>query len=150
MGLFDFASDLGKKLFGSEEEAGDKLKEHVESDNPGVKDLQVQVEGGVAKVSGEAESPSAFEKAILMVGNALGISSVQAEEMTVQGEPAVEPAVEEVQYYVIQSGDSLWKISSEFYGNGAKYQAIFEANREVIKDPDLIYPGQKIRIPKQD
>ena len=148
MGLFDFASDLGKKLFGSEDEASDKLTAHVEEENPGITDLKVVVENGIAKVSGEAESPSAFEKTILMVGNARGISSVQAEDITVQGEPAVEPSADDVQYYTIEASDSLWKIASQFYGNGSKYQAIFEANREVIRDPDLIYPGQKIRIPK--
>ncbi len=57
--------------------------------------------------------------------------------------------MEEVAYYEIQKGDTLWKVATEFYGNGAKYTAIFDANREVIKDPDLIYPGQKIRIPQQ-
>lgn len=148
MGLFDFASDLGKKIFGNEDEAGDKLTAHVEKDNPGISDLKVTVENEIATVSGEAESPSAFEKTILMVGNAHGINSVQAEDMTVQGEPAIEPSADEVQYYTVETGDSLWKIATKFYGNGSKYQTIFEANREVIRDPDLIYPGQKIRIPK--
>ena len=42
----------------------------------------------------------------------------------------------------------LWGIAERAYGNGARYQEIFEANREVIENPDLIYPGQKIRIPR--
>ena len=49
---------------------------------------------------------------------------------------------------LIQSGDTLWGIAERSYGNGARYQEIFEANREVIENPDLIYPGQKIRIPR--
>ena len=49
---------------------------------------------------------------------------------------------------LIQSGDTLWGIAERAYGNGARYQEIFEANREVIENPDLIYPGQKIRIPR--
>ena len=52
-----------------------------------------------------------------------------------------------LEYYEIKKGDTLRAISKEFYNNGAKYTKIFEANREVIKDPDLIFPGQKIRIP---
>ena len=59
-------------------------------------------------------------------------------------------AQQKVEYYEIKSGDTLWAISSKFLGNGAKYTEIFEANREVIKDPDKIYPGQKIRIPLGD
>ncbi len=42
----------------------------------------------------------------------------------------------------------MWKIAEKAYGNGAKYTAIVEANKEVIKDADKIFPGQKIRLPK--
>ncbi|NKB78029.1 MAG: peptidoglycan-binding protein LysM [Gammaproteobacteria bacterium] len=144
MGLLDFAADIGKKLFGDDDEdAGDKIRDHIEEDNPGVEGLSVSVEGGVAKVSGKAEDRSAFEKAILMAGNVFGVSEVQADELD-----APAPAEgEKVEFYEIKSGDTLWAIAAKFLGNGAKYTEIFEANREVIKDPDLIYPGQKIRIP---
>jgi nucleoid-associated protein YgaU len=54
----------------------------------------------------------------------------------------------EAEFVLIQSGDTLWGIAERVYGNGARYQEIFEANREVIENPDLIYPGQKIRIPR--
>lgn len=141
MGLLDFVSDIGKKLFGDEDDAGEKIREYIEEDNPGVDDLKVEVEDGVAKVSGKAKDQSAFEKAILMAGNIFGISKVEADELEA---PEADLKVE---YYEIQSGDTLWAIASKFLGNGAKYTEIFEANREVIKDPDLIYPGQKIRIP---
>ena len=53
----------------------------------------------------------------------------------------------QVEYYVIQKGDSLSGIAKRYYGNANDYPRIFDANREVIKNPDLIYPGQKIRIP---
>ena len=59
-------------------------------------------------------------------------------------------AHQEMTFYTIKSGDSLSKIAKSMYGDAAKYPFIFEANREVIKDPDLIYPGQTIRIPKLD
>lgn len=141
MGLFDFAKDIGKKIFGSEDEAPEKLKEHIEEDNPGISNLEVQVEDGIATLKGEADSPGALEKAILMAGNALGISEVKADEVSAPEQ------TDEVQFYEIQKGDSLWKIAKSFYGNGNDYPRIFEANKEVIKDPDLIFPGQKIRIP---
>ena len=142
MGLFDFAADIGKKLFGDDDEdAGDKIRQHIEEDNPGVEGLKVEVDEGVAKVSGKAKDQSAFEKAILMAGNIFGVNKVEAAELE-----APEAEVE-VEYYEIQSGDTLWGIASKILGNGSKYPEIFEANREVIKDPDLIYPGQKIRIP---
>jgi len=53
----------------------------------------------------------------------------------------------EAQYYVIESGDTLGGIAKTFLGSAGRYPEIFEANREVIQDPNKIYPGQKIRIP---
>ncbi|MCB1844612.1 MAG: LysM peptidoglycan-binding domain-containing protein, partial [Halioglobus sp.] len=47
----------------------------------------------------------------------------------------------------IVSGDTLGKIAKHFYGSAGKYTRIYEANRDVIENPDRIYPGQKIRIP---
>jgi len=141
MGLFNFARNIGKKLFGSEDEAPEKIKEHIEEENPGVSNLEVTVQDGVATLTGEAESAEAMEKAVLMAGNVKGISEVRADGLTA---PVAEV---EVQYYEIQSGDTLSAIAAKFYGKASDYPLIFEANREVIKDPDLIYPGQKIRIP---
>jgi nucleoid-associated protein YgaU len=51
------------------------------------------------------------------------------------------------QWYEVQRGDSLWKIAKHFYGDGSLYTRIFEANRDVLVNPDLIQPGQKLRIP---
>ena len=109
-----------KKLFGSEDEAPEKIKAHIEEANPGVSNLEVTVKDGVAFLSGEAESAEAMEKAVLMAGNVKGISEVRADGLAA---PATEV-----------------KKASE-------YPRIFEANRKIIKDPDLIDPGQKIRIP---
>jgi len=141
MGLFDFARNIGKKLFGSEDEAPQKIKEYIEEENPGVNNLDVSVEDGVATISGQAESAEAMEKAVLMAGNVKGIGEVRADGLTA---PA---PVQEVQYYEIQSGDTLSAIAKKYYGKASDYPRIFEANREVIKDANLIYPGQKIRIP---
>ena len=141
MGLFDYAKDIGKKIFGSEAEASEKIKDYIETENPGVKDLEVTVQDGVATLSGAAESAEAMEKAVLMAGNIQGVSEVRVDNLTT---PA---ATEKVEYYVIKSGDTLSGIAAKYYGKGSLYPRIFEANREVIKDPDLIYPGQKIRIP---
>ena len=142
MGLFDFAANIGRKLFDREEDAGDKIQSHIQDNNPGVENLSVKVTDGVATISGEAESAAALEKAILMAGNIEGIKEVNADGVDA---PKSEETVE---YYVIESGDTLWAIASKHLGNGSRYPEIFEANREVIQDPDLIFPGQKIRIPK--
>ena len=65
------------------------------------------------------------------------------------GEPeAVGPSVVTGRTYVVVSGDSLSKIAKRQYGDAQKWPRIYEANRGVIKDPDLIYPGQELRIPE--
>ncbi|MBT8064473.1 MAG: LysM peptidoglycan-binding domain-containing protein [Xanthomonadales bacterium] len=60
--------------------------------------------------------------------------------------PAVEQA-EEGRTYTVQSGDTLWKIAEEMYGNGSKYTKIFEANTDQLDNPDRIFPGQKLKVP---
>lgn len=49
--------------------------------------------------------------------------------------------------YVVKSGDSLSKIAKQEYGNANEWNRIFEANKDVLKDPDKIYPGQTLKIP---
>jgi nucleoid-associated protein YgaU len=51
------------------------------------------------------------------------------------------------QWYTVTAGDSLSKIAKHFYGDSNRWQKIFDANRDQIKDPDLIRPGQKLKIP---
>ena len=59
-----------------------------------------------------------------------------------------QPMEREVKY-TVQKGDSLSKIAQQQYGDGKKWRAIFEANRDQISNPDLIHPGQVLTIPKE-
>jgi nucleoid-associated protein YgaU len=60
--------------------------------------------------------------------------------------PAGAPAPERT--YVVQSGDSLSKIAKKFYGDSNAWKRIFEANKDRIKNPDLIQPGWTLKIPE--
>jgi len=51
------------------------------------------------------------------------------------------------QYHVVKKGDTLSKIAQEYYGDAQLYPQIFEANRDILKDPNKIQVGQKLRIP---
>ena len=141
MGLFDFIKDIGQKIFNQDAEAAEKIKKHIEDANPGITGLEVEFNDGVVSLSGQAASADAMEKAVLMAGNVKGVSDVNVDGLQAP------PVEEKVEYYIIQKGDTLSAIAKQFYGKANDYPRIFEANREVIKDANLIYPGQKIRIP---
>ncbi|HCI98815.1 MAG TPA: hypothetical protein DHV74_04185 [Sulfitobacter sp.] len=64
-----------------------------------------------------------------------------------RGEPAAVLAALKEGKVVIQPGNNLWNIARRLYGSGFRYTVIYEANKEQIRDPDLIYPGQVFETP---
>ncbi|CAA6800923.1 MAG: Unknown protein [uncultured Sulfurovum sp.] len=151
MGFFDFASDAGKKLLGKGDDAT-IIKEEIESsfENLPVDGLLVNIEGDLVTLAGIAQDYPTREKAILIAGNIEGIAQVNAEQLVTLeqiSEENVHVIPEEI-FYSIVKGDTLWAIATKFYDDGSKYTHIVDANIEVIKDADLIYPGQTIRIPE--
>ncbi|MBO6637056.1 MAG: peptidoglycan-binding protein LysM [Roseitalea sp.] len=164
MGFFDFVKSAGKRLgFGDDDEANaEELKRELDSHGLGTDAVQVEVKGDTAVIRGAVEDQSIFEKAVVAVGNTLGISKVEASELKVvapdsglkldanadmnaiiaAATPASEP-----KFHTVEKGDTLWAISEKAYGNGSKYELIFEANTPMLTHPDKIYPGQVLRIP---
>ena len=150
MGMFSFLSDAGKKLFGHGDNA-EAIKKEIESSfsKLPVDGLVVSVEGDTVLLAGLAKDIATREKAILIAGNVEGVAKVDADQLV---SPEIVAATNtrdlpEPVFYTIQKGDTLWAISEDFYKDGSKYPLIVEANLEVIKDADKIYPGQAIRIP---
>jgi len=167
MGLLSFMKDAGEKLFGkgqaqaamtaaqadpasvekskaANDAAGDDILGYINSQGLKATGLTVTFNGAtsVASVFGVAPDQSTREKIVLCCGNVAGVASVN-DNMTVdQSEP-------EAQYYTVVKGDTLSKISKQYYGDANKYNVIFEANKPMLKSPDLIYPGQMLRIPPQ-
>jgi nucleoid-associated protein YgaU len=140
---------VGAKLLGREDDVdernrnlifGNKLLRHVTGLGLQVTDLKIEFDNGVATVTGKAKDQATREKVVLAVGNTEGVSRVN-DQMTV-GLP--EP---EAKLYTVKQGDSLSKIAKDFYGDAMKYPVIFEANKPMLKDAELIYPGQVLRIP---
>ncbi len=146
MGLFDFAKDVGRQLFDTDAEAADNIKQHLDVKLSGIKNVEVEFDDGVATICGDCVNEATRNNAILVVGDIKGVESVVADKLTFP-EPKPEEPVEKVEYYEIVSGDTLGGIAKRFYGSASKYTRIHEANKELIPDPNKIYPGQKIKIP---
>lgn len=161
MGLFSFLKNAGAKLFGMEAEKNDAaeaikdaaaaealrqqkisaLNALVNASGICISDLSIDLQDDTVTVYGTAETVADKEKVVLMLGNTNGIATVDDRMSVVAPEP-------ESDFYVVKSGDSLSKIAREYYGDMMKYPVIFEANKPMLTDPDLIYPGQVLRIPK--
>ncbi len=143
MGFFDFIKDAGAKILGKgdDNENVKKLIEEEKETMP-IDDLDVRVEGDTVYLSGKAKSADDKVKAALIAGNIEGVSKVNVDDLETDDAQAIEDL-----FYEVQKGDTLWRIAEIYYKDGSRYKEIFEANREVIKDPDKIYPGQMIRIP---
>ena len=165
MGLIDFVKSAGEKLFGrgkaqaamaemqaapadpakvaaANAAAGDAILDYIKSQNLSATGLTVTFDGATstATVYGIADDQATKEKIILCCGNVAGVEKV-GDMMTVSvSEP---PA----QYYTVVSGDTLSKISKQYYGDANQYMKIFEANKPMLSHPDKIYPGQMLRIP---
>ncbi|MCF8325731.1 MAG: peptidoglycan-binding protein LysM [Leadbetterella sp.] len=150
MGLMSFFKGVGEKLFGkSEAEVADKTPElkasallaHVQGLGLEFKALTVKINGDTVTISGEVETQEQAEKIALAVGNVEGVEAVD-------NQMVVSTPAPEARYHTVEKGDSLSKIAKEMYGDPMKYPVIFEANKPMLKDPDLIYPGQVLRIPE--
>ena len=141
MGMFDFIKDVGEKIFGGKEVKADVLKKNLDEQGLDTKNIEVHVEGDKVVLKGNVKDQETLEKAVLAVGNNAGVAGVQTDGVVVAapGEEAV--------FYEVKSGDTLSKIAKQEYGDANKYMLIFEANKPMLKDPNKIYPGQKLRIP---
>ena len=71
-----------------------------------------------------------------------------AGRITIVNEPVVEPEPEpETVTYVVVRGDTLWRIAARYLGSGYKWKLLYDANKDIISNPNLIYVGQTLMIP---
>jgi len=116
-----------------------KWRSELEGIDPGVYTLRVDEVGADGTVVSRLETP--FKREPVEVLEA----AEAAEAAETAGE---EPPASPIRSVTVQKGDTLWAISRERFGDGILYVRLFEANRDSIRDPDLIYPGQIVTIPE--
>lgn len=150
MGLISFIKNAGDKLFKSEErreqEKADLIAAHIKKFGFNTSDIKVKVDNDKVILMGSIDTIENKNKIVVTAGNVEGIASVD-DWIVVKNPPVVAPPPPEKQFYTVKKGDYLSKIAKEVYGNANKYNIIFEANKPMLKDPNLIYPGQVLVIP---
>ena len=167
MGLMDKFSKLlgGKKSAPAETVKGPSMVLRENGIDPSDLKFSFGQDGSIS-VSGQVGDQAAADRIGEILGDMPNISSVQNDIVVGAPEPepvpepapepeapvaaaeAVEAAVESDQRtYTVQAGDSLWKIAEKMYGSGGKYMKIFEANTDLLENPDKIFPGQELVIP---
>ncbi|MCL4809730.1 MAG: LysM peptidoglycan-binding domain-containing protein [Thermoanaerobaculia bacterium] len=160
MGLF------GKSLEEKTAEAVKSLRGTVK----GLKSLDAVVERKVVTLTGEAENLEAKGKVMAefnkMVETENTLNKIRlatppptaapaavpapaAAAVVAAGAPApvAAPAPSAARVHVVERGDTLGAIAKKYYGKAGLYPKIFEANRDILDNPDVIKPGQKLRIP---
>jgi len=140
MGLLSFAANVGKSLFGKDDDeatATDALNKEIADLGLDAEGVDIKVEGDKVVMAGTPKSTSLKEKIMLALGNVKGIASVADD--TDNNDEGV--------FHTVEKGDTLWAIAEKTMGNGTKYEEIFEANKPMLTHPDKIYPGQVLRIP---
>lgn len=105
--------------------------------DPGVYTLRVDAVNTDGKVLSRVETPFKREPVEVLEAASGGGDGTAAQDNA--------PAIRSV---TVQRGDTLWAISRDRFGDGILYVRLFEANRDLIRDPDLIYPGQIFTIPE--
>ena len=168
MGVFSFAKDIGDKIFNrddakhqakvetnastntpvkesepSAQSVANILLRRIQQQNLNISDLKVKYNGttDTAEISGSARTQADREKAIIAIGNVQHVAKVI-------DNISIEEDAPESTMYTVKSGDSLSKIAQSVYGSTDDYMKIFEANKPMLSDPNKIYPGQVLRIPK--
>jgi len=166
MGLFGFVKDIGNRVLNQDAGIAKNIKKMIDANNPGVKNLGVDFDGGIASLRGHCDSGDAHQKLVKLVRGFEGVIDVDAKDLSYDktrpaevsvaaaaataeggGDKAQTGAEPRTETYVVQSGDTLSKLAKKYYGDAMQYPKIFEANRDILSDPNRINVGQRLRIP---
>jgi nucleoid-associated protein YgaU len=111
---------------------------------------------GPRRASLVPSKPVSPNKIDVEVNRPMQVAEQTAEPLEIQPQPVKETALEPVyvertyetrKFYIVRKGDTLSKISKRYYGTSNKWYRIYEANRDVLENPDMLKPGLKLHIP---
>ena len=161
MGMFDFLKGNKKQAEGLIKPPSVVLRENGIDPS----DLKFQFGAdGATTITGTAINEAERARIVEIVSSIDSISSVN-DQITLAAVGAPEPVAEEViteaslapesaaaddaeaKTHTVVAGDTLWKIAQDAYGNGAEYMKIFEANKDILDNPDKIQVGQVLKLP---
>lgn len=137
----------------------EKLEQHVTALGLKVRGLSIKFDDGTARVSGTVANRATKERVILAVGNVEGVAQVRdtlkvaparkatSNSKTARARRRAAGAAQTM--HTVKPGDTLSEIAQKYLGDASRYPEIFKANQPLLTDPDLIYPGQVLRIPKK-
>lgn len=166
MGFFDFIKDIGINPQKGEDNLEASLRDAVAKAQLGIQNFQLEIKQGAVYLSGIAATAKDAELARLIVGNHKGVEKVNDDGLKLappvtSPAPAAAPQAKAAgtgttnaipyapaEMVTVKSGDTLSKIAKQYLGETSRYQEIFEANKPMLKDPDEIFPGQVLRIPR--
>jgi len=144
MGLFD-------RLFKGFDASVNGAIDKINTMGLGVKNLGAKIDGKTVTLTGDASTREASAKvmeafnSMVETDNTLNTIRVEAPP---EPEPVPEPEPPTERFYEVVPGDTLGGIALKYYGNASQYMKIFEANQDILDNPDLIKVGQKLRIPE--
>ncbi len=145
MGLF------GKSMEEKVNDALEKVRGQFPQSNVSatVEDKTVTLQGRAPDMAAKTAIMRAFNE-LVETDNTINLIAVDsAEAQTGRGGPApAQSSAAGQRTHEVVSGDTLSSIAKKYYGSAGEYMKIFNANRDILNDPDKIRPGQKLRIPE--
>jgi len=145
MGLFG-------KMFKSFDDKVNDAIDQVNGMGLGVRNLGAKVDGKTVTLTGDAPSREVSAQVMdafnRLVETDNTLNTIRVPPPAAKPAPAPEPEAVEVRIHEVVAGDTLSGLAKRYYGAGSKYMKIFEANRDILDNPDLIKVGQKLKIPE--
>jgi hypothetical protein len=138
---------LGRVRLTGEAQAGELVRVYV--DGAPAAEVRAAEDGEWLTYLDESLEPGAYALRVEQV-DADGKPLARLETPFSRAAAPPSSAWPEVDHVIVQPGNSLWRIARRIYGEGFRYVHIYEANRDQIRDPDLIYPGQIFGVPTLD